>query len=60
MNSEPGESPAVPRPCIRCAEESAVIVPGMPGMGTVAVCAEHLEWAFLSDVGEWLGRRRAV
>ena len=30
------------------------------GPGTVAACAEHLEWAFFLGIGEWSGRRRTA
>jgi len=36
------------------------VVASDDGLGTVAACAEHLEWAFFLGVAEWNGRRRTA
>ncbi|HXV94860.1 MAG TPA: hypothetical protein VD813_16265 [Pseudonocardia sp.] len=49
------------RRCSRCTREAAVVVRVDPRrVDTVAVCAEHLEWAFFADVTMWSGRRPAA
>jgi hypothetical protein len=37
-----------------------VVVAADRHSGTVAACAEHLEWAFFLGVDEWSGRRRTA
>ncbi|MGE3285663.1 MAG: hypothetical protein AB7J32_06110 [Pseudonocardia sp.] len=57
--------PSAPR-CQRCSRAAAVVVraeaTGAPGAerAPLTACVEHLEWAFLLDVDEWSGRRRAA
>jgi hypothetical protein len=51
--------PFAVRRCTRCTKEAVVVVASDDGSGTVAACAEHLEWAFFLGVDEWSGRRPA-
>ena len=60
MSSASRKWPFVIRRCTRCTREAVVVVAAEKGSGTVAACAEHLEWAFFLGVDEWSGRRRTA
>jgi hypothetical protein len=60
MSSASRNWPFTIRRCTRCTREAVVVVAADRHSGTVAACAEHLEWAFFLGVDEWSGRRRAA
>jgi hypothetical protein len=60
MDSASRKWPFVIRRCTRCTRDAVVVVLVDKGAGTVAACAEHLEWAFFLGVDEWSGRRRTA
>lgn len=60
MSNASRKWPFAGRRCTRCTKEAAVVVEGEGARASVAACVEHLEWAFLLDVDEWSGRRRAA
>jgi hypothetical protein len=60
MSSASRKWPFAIRRCTRCTREAVVIVAADKRSGSVAACAEHMEWAFFLGVDEWSGRRRAA
>jgi hypothetical protein len=47
------------RRCTRCHRPSDVLVQDDRGLA-VAACVDHLEWAFLTGLDEWMGRWRTA
>jgi hypothetical protein len=67
MDTPSSSTPSHPR-CQRCSRGAVVVVRTEvereaergAERAPLAACVEHLEWAFLLDVDEWSGRRRAA
>jgi hypothetical protein len=60
MSSASRNWPFTIRRCTRCTREAVVVVATDRHPGSIAACAEHLEWAFFLSVDEWSGRRRTA